>query len=492
MKRNTIVLTFLLTCILVGSNLFPDTKEAKFDALFKHCKANRQFNGNVLVAEKGKIIYHRAIGIAAYNPVKPLQIDSQFRLGSVTKQFTAMAIMILKEKGKLDYKDDIRKYLPELPYKDITIHHLLTHTSGMPDYITLFRKHWDPDKKKPAEKKLADNDDVIKLLAKYHPAVLFKPGEKWRYSNTGYVLLASIVSRAAKEPFEKFLHNNIFKPLDMTRSLVYSAIRDDPMKDRVYGYRLALESSDYLPNDFNYMNGIAGDGAVYSTTSDLLRWDRALDTEKLVSKETMELAFTPVTLNDGSTFDYGYGWGIEKTKTGEKRVRHGGGWVGFVTFIARDIEEDNTIILLTNHSSRYLTAIRKAVDNILHDTPYTLPKLPISRVIAKTILAKDIQSAIQQYHQLKKSSPDKYNFGERELNALGYRLIQLEKVVEAIEIFKLNVELFPKVWNTYDSLGEAYMLNGNVKLSIVNYKKSLELNPKNTNAIEKLKQLNKN
>jgi CubicO group peptidase (beta-lactamase class C family) len=264
------------------------------------------------------------------------------------------------------------------------------------------------------------------------------------------------------------------------------------MKDRVYGYRLALESADYLPNDFNYLNGIAGDGAVYSTTSDLFKWDRALYTEKLGSKETMELAFTPVTLNDGSTFGYGYGWGIEKTMTDKKRVRHGGGWVGFVTFIARDIEENNTIILLTNHSSRHLGAIRKAVDNILHDKPYTLPKIPISRVIAKTIVAKDVQLAIRQYHRLKKSSPDKYHFGERELNTLGYRLLQLEKLAEAIEIFKLNVKVFPKAWNTYDSLGEAYMLNGNVKLSIANYKKSLELNPKNTNAKEKLKQLTKN
>jgi CubicO group peptidase (beta-lactamase class C family) len=491
MKKKTIFFIFLLTFILAGNNLFPGTKEAKFDALFEQCKTNQQFNGNVLVAEKGKIIYHRAYGIAAHDPVKPLKIDSQFRLGSVTKQFTAMAIMILKEKGKLDYKDDIRKYLPELPYKDITIHHLLTHTSGMPNYLTLFAKHWDVDKKNPAEKKLADNDDVIKLLAKYHPAVLFKPGEKWRYSNTAYVLLAVIVSRVAKEPFEKFLHHNIFKPLDMTRSLVYSAIRDDRMKDRVYGYRLFLESSGYQPNDFNYLNGVAGDGAVYSTTSDLFKWDRALYTEKLVSKSTLELAFTPVTLNDGSTHDYGYGWGIAKSLTGKKRVRHGGGWVGFVTYITRDIEENNTIILLTNHSSRYIGAIRKAADNILHDKPYTLPKIPISRVIGKTILEKDIQSAIRQYHRLKKSSPDKYDFREQELNRLGYGLIQLKKPAEAIEIFKLNVKLFPKSWNPYDSLGEVYMLNGNVKLSITNYKKSLELNPNNNNAVEMLKQLTK-
>jgi CubicO group peptidase (beta-lactamase class C family) len=490
MKRKSLFFIFLLTTLLV-SQLSANKKIAEFDLLFKYCLTNNQFNGAVLVAEKGKVIYNRVFGIANYNPRTPLKIDSQFRLGSVTKQFTAMAIMILKEKGKLDYGDDIRKYLPELPYKGITIRHLITHTSGMPDYITLFNKYWDQDKKNPAEKKMADNNHAIGMLAKYRPRVLFKPGEKWRYSNSGYVLLALIVSRAANEPFEKFLQRFIFKPLKMSRSLVYSSIRDDRMQDRVYGFRIGLTGSDFHANDFNYLNGIAGDGAVYSTTGDLLKWDQALYTEKLVSKSTMELAFTPVTLNDGKTHDYGFGWSISKTIAGKKAVSHGGGWVGFSTHITREIEDKNTIILLTNHSSRYLRAIGKAVENILHDKPYTLPKVSISQVIGKTLMTKDIKSAIRLYHQLKQSRSKKYNFGERQLKTLGYRLIQMGKLAEAIEIFKLNVLSFPGAWNAYDSLGEAYMLQGNRCLAIKNYKKSIELNPQNTNGIEKLKQLNK-
>jgi CubicO group peptidase (beta-lactamase class C family) len=400
-----------------------------------------------------------------------------------------MAIMILKERGKLDYDDNIKKYIPELPYQGITIRHLLNHTSGMPDYITLFNRHWDPGKEEMSDMKIADNVDVVNMLAKHKPGVLFKPGEIWRYSNTGYVLLAVIVSRAAKEPFEKFLHNHIFKPLGMSRTLVYSAIRDDKMKDRVWGFRYNLLGKGYISNDFNYLNGVAGDGAVYSTTGDLFKWDQALYTEKLVSKSTLNTAFTPVRLNNGKTYNYGFGWSLGKTITGEKRVSHGGGWVGFITYICRDIESNNSIILLTNHTSRYLRAVGEVVEQILYNKPYTLPKISIAQVVAKDLINQGVDSAICLYRRLKKNESHKYSFHERELNSLGYQLIEMERLDEAIEIFKFNVEMYPKAWNPYDSLGEAYMMKGDKKLAIQNYKKSLMLNPKNNNAINNLKKL---
>jgi len=481
----------VLLCIFtIWSCRDSGTKSDKIDVLLKHCCANSQFNGNVLVAEKGKIIYHNAFGISNYDPVDSLKMKSQFRLGSVTKQFTAMAIMILKERDQLDYDDEMRKYLPDLPYQGIIIRHLLTHTSGLPDYMTLFNQHWEAGKR-DNEKTIVDNDDVITLLAKHHPDVLFKPGEKWSYSNTGYVLLASIVSKAAGESFEKFLKKNIFNPLNMSRSLVYSAIRNDSMEDRVFGLRLDINGSDYIPNDYHYLNGVAGDGAVYSTTGDLFKWDRALYTEKLVSNATLEEAFTPVVLNNDSTFNYGFGWRIDTGPTGKKRVAHGGGWVGFVTAISREIEEDNTVILLTNHSSRYLSDIQRGINNVLHDRPYTLPRIAISDVMGRTLVTQGVEAAVFQYHDLKKTKSDLYNFNVRELNGLGYRLMELEKLAEAIEMFKLNVASFPESSNTYDSLGEAYIQNGNTKLAIENYKKSLEFNPENTNASEKLKQLTK-
>lgn len=465
-------------------------KSEKIDSLMQYCYTNGLFNGNVLIAEKGKIIYHNSFGIANFKPVDSLKNDSQFRLGSVTKQFTAMAIMILKERGKLNYDDDIEIYLPEIPYKGITIRHLLTHTSGLLDYISLFNKYWDREQEDEQKKKIADNNDVIALLAKYPKDVLFEPGEKWEYSNTGYILLAIIVNRVSGIPFEKYLFENIFKPLDMSRTLVYSAIRNDSMEHRVHGYQMDLNGTDYLLNDFHYLNGAAGDGAIYSTTGDLFKWDQSLYTEKLVSNATLNEAFTPVVMNNDSTYNYGFGWNIQTSLSGKKCVRHGGGWVGFITHISREYEDKNTYILLTNHSSQYVFDIRTAFESILHGKKVEYPKISIAQIIGKSLVTQGIDSAISQYHNLKKNEYEKYNFAERELNSLGYNLMyQTKKIPEAISIFKLNVESYPDAANPYDSLGEAYMLDGKNDLAIKNYKKSLELNPDNSNAVEKLKEL---
>lgn len=465
------------------------TAVMRIDSLMQYCYDYGLFNGNILVAEKGEVIYHRAFGIAKFNPVDSLQINYQFRLGSVTKQFTAMAIMMLKEQGKLGYDDDIQEYLPELSYQDVTIRHLLTHTSGLPDYMSLFSQYWDIDEKELLEKEMADNDDMLTMLASHPSEIAFKPGEKWQYSNTAYVLLALIVDRASGQPFEKFLQNHIFEPLDMTRTLVYSAIRDDRMENRVYGHRIALNAVDYISTDSHYLNGIAGDGAVYSTTGDLLKWDQALYTDILVSNTTLNEAFTPVVLNNDSTFNYGFGWRIDTTLTGKKRVGHSGSWVGFINAISREIDDNNTIIILTNHSSRYVSEIQNAVESILHNRAVKYPKISIATHIGKTLVTKGIDAAISQYHQLKRNEFAKYNFSVRELNSLGYKLIQLNKLAEAIAIFKLNVESFPESFNAYDSLGEAYMQNEKIDLAIKNFERSLELNPENSNALEKLQQL---
>jgi len=464
----------------------------KIDTFLIHCYENNQFNGALLVSKEGKIIYHKVFGISSIDPLKSLQLDSQFRLASLSKPFTAMAIMILKEQGILTYEDDISMYLPELPFRGITIRHLLTHTSGIVEYENLFEPYWDPEHENYLDKRYADNDDVIDMLLKYKPELVFQPGGKWAYSNTGYVLLASIVSHVAEEPFEVFLKNNIFKPLGMSHTLVYSAIRDESMDHRVYGYHLALNGSDFVPNDFHYMSGIAGDGAMYSTTGDLYKWDRALYTNKLVSEKTLEEAFTPVMLNDGTTHNYGFGWGINKTLTDKKAVSHGGGWIAARTWLWREIEEDNTIIILTNHTSRYIYDIRQGINQILHDEPYSLPKIGVADVIGKYIATEGIEVAITQYQQLKKQKSDQYNFNKWELNNLGYELIRLERVTEAVEIFKLNVDSYPKYANAYSGLGEAYRLDGNAKLAIENFEKSLELYPDSDFAKRKIKQLQTN
>ena len=323
----------------------------QIDKIFSTAAKEDKFNGNVLIAEKGEIIYKKSYGKSDWASSKPLNDSSIFELASVSKQFTAMAIMILVEKGKLSYDDSLRKYFPELPYHNINIRHLLNHTSGLPDYMSLFNEHWKTNE-------IATNEDVIRLLAMHRPDTLFSPGRKWLYSNTGYALLASIIEKASGKSFAGFLQEYIFTPLGMHHTSVFRRRYEKRKLDNyAYGYVFDPSKNAYvLPDDFfgtsvivYTLDGIQGDGTVNSTTLDLLKWDRALYTEKLVSKKTLEDAFRPATLTDGRNTTYGYGWMVSQSTDFGKFVSHGGGWPGYSTYIERHLDNDKTIIILQNN-----------------------------------------------------------------------------------------------------------------------------------------------
>ena len=191
----------------------------------------------LLVSENSKVIYSSAFGYGNFETKEKLQPDSCFRLGSVSKQITAMAIMILQERGKLSYEDDIRKHLPGLPYADVTIRHLLVHTGGLPDYMELFEDKWDVEK-------LAFGSDVVKLLIQHHPEIDFAPGEKYEYSNTGYALLGCIINNVSGVSFAEFMDKNIFGPLGMSGSSCSTGAKDQPIKNRVFGYNKKGQNID--------------------------------------------------------------------------------------------------------------------------------------------------------------------------------------------------------------------------------------------------------
>ena len=233
-------------------------------------------------------------------------------------------------------------------------------------------------------------------------------------------------------------------------------------------------------------------GSLYSSVEDLYIWDQALYTEKLLSAEMKDLMFTSHIAN------YGYGWGVSQKSlpdTEEKltSIAHGGGINGFNTLIERLVDEKHLIVLLNNTPDANLGQMSNAIIRILYGKSYDLPKKSIAKVMFQTMMEKDVKSAIEQYETLKKDHPKDYNFIPRELNGLGYYLLTEKKRTEdAIEIFKLNIKAYPKYANGYDSLAEAYMISGNKTLAIKNFAKSLELNPNNTNAVEKLNELVKN
>jgi CubicO group peptidase (beta-lactamase class C family) len=365
-NQKTMKYIFAIVILLFGQTVIGQQKPQKIDSLLYALYSAKKINGNFLIAEKGQVLYKKSFGIVNEETKQPLNENSIFEIASVTKQFTAMGIMILHEKGKLNLNDNLSKFIPELAfYKGITIRHLLNHTSGLPDYMELFEKTFD-------KSKIATNNDVITIFAQRQPKVLFAPNTNHEYCNTGYALLASIIERVSGETYPDFLQKNIFKPLKMDRSFVYKR-RFAPKKieNYAYGYVYSDSLKKYvLPDEIKetqfviLLDGVVGDGGINSTVNDLLKWDRALYTNKLLSKKGMNEMFTITTLNDNTQIKYGYGWQIENYAEFGKIVYHGGGWPGYSTFFARHITDDKTIIILQNHDG--ITLPLNSIRNILY------------------------------------------------------------------------------------------------------------------------------
>lgn len=305
------------------------------------------FSGVVLVAEDGKILLEKAIGLRSFENKIPIQSTDVFELASLSKQFTAMIVMMCKEKKMLSFDDPVEKYLA-IPYKGITIRQLLNHTSGLPDYQAIMDAHWD-------KSKVAGNPDILEYLNRYSPPMLFEPGENYEYSNTGYVFLASIAEKVSGKNFVELAEEWIFKPIGMKdtriRTLEEKAavpnLAAGHLKDSLGNYVNAnkFHASDYTV----WLGNRKGPGRVSSTAQDLLKWDQALYSQKLIKKETLEEAFSPAKLNDGTRSYYGFGWEVEPKSPYGKMVMHTGDNPGYKTIIVRFIEENKTIIVLNNN-----------------------------------------------------------------------------------------------------------------------------------------------
>ncbi|MEO8066248.1 MAG: serine hydrolase domain-containing protein [Flavobacteriales bacterium] len=485
---NPVLVPILFLSLLTSCQAQQEAQPNKYEQYLSEASARGQFNGAALVFDKGRVVYQGAFGIRSIDPVDSLDVNSQFRLASVSKQFTAMAIMLLKEQGKLGYDQDIRDFIPELPYEGITIRHLLHHVSGVPDYEPLMDQNWKPELKYDDPARYTDgNADVIKMLVKLKPPVLFKPGEKWQYSNTGYNLLGTIVARASGVSFAEYTQKHIFEPADMSRTVMYDfVIGPDPkMPDRAFGFQTQWNGTDRIPADSHYLNPGQGEDGVYSTVGDMLKWDRILYTDKLVSKATLEEAFTPSVLNNGDTTDYGFGWFIQKSPTGKRMVTHSGGWLSFGTYIVREIEEDKCIVLLQNNSTS-LWGIVVGLTDLLYGESAALPPLSIRREMGKLVATEGVERAVAQYKKWKSEKPAGYNFNETELNNLGYELVWAGRAEDGAAIMKLNLDEYPNSANVYDSYGDALLAKGDTTNALANFKKCFAMDATMTATKEKI------
>lgn len=476
----TLLLALLVLTTAIGVS-YGQSKNQKIDELISLYHDYGKFNGSALVADQGKVIYKKGHGMANMEWDIPNNPDTKHRLGSITKQFTAMLILQLAADGKLDLHKPISTYLPDYPKKTgeiITTHHLLTHSSGIPNYTSFpgFMQNETRNPYSPEEfvGKFADKD------------LDFPPGDRFSYSNSGYFLLGVIIEKLTGKTYEQMLDENILIPLNM-----YDTGYDNHgeiMKKRATGYEkngTTVENSRYLDMSIPYAAG-----SMYSTVEDLYKWDQALYTDKLLPKKYMELYFAPHI--PSGNLSYAYGWGVGKTAIGSSTdsmeiISHSGGINGFHTLIVRSPETKSLVVLLNNTGGTVLNQIASSIAAILHEKPYNIPKKSLAFDVLDVINEQGIQAGMTYFNA--KKDGEEYELIENEMNAIGYELMNSGKTDEAAQIFKLNLDAFPASFNVYDSYAEALMNQGKTEMAIENYKKSIEINPGNQNGIDMLKKL---
>jgi CubicO group peptidase (beta-lactamase class C family) len=353
-------------------------KSAQVDALFAPFNRDNTPGAVILVIQDGQIVHHKGYGLARLDTKEPMGRNTALDLASLSKQFTAMAVMILAERGKLSYDDPLSKYFPEFPAyaQKITLRNLLTHTSGLIDVVnaTWFKPDYQPVSK-----------EVAAFLAKEQNPK-YAAGERFEYNNTGYLLLALIVEKASGQSFARFMHENVFKPLGMNHTVIW-----DEKKPKIEHAAISYGAVDgvFKPIDLLSDTFVFGAKGVISTTDDLARWVEALDTGKLVKPETLRLAFTPMKLNDGTESAYGFGWGIGK-ENGLATIEHPGGYLGYRTNIKRYPSERTTIVVLSNNGQLDGVSLAKSIGRIYLGDKMVMPqaKLKVDAALLNSYVGK--------------------------------------------------------------------------------------------------------
>ena len=328
---------------------------SKLDSLLKRIHKRHDFHGAVLVAKNKKIVYQNHIGTADFKKKTLLNKESVFQLASVSKQFTAAAIMLLQQRNQLKLTDTVNTYFPKFPYKAVTIKTLLNHTGGLPKYFWIAEHKWQ-------QKKAPSNNEMMELLTTSDVQRFFKPGRNFDYSNTGYFVLASIVEKISGTSFSSFLKQNIFEPLQMKNSYVYSFENDSIRENQLDGYRLH-RGWRHVKIRSTVNDAIVGDKNVYTTAEDLFKWTQGLNSGNLLSKESLALMFTKGETIYGRKVPYGFGFRID---TKEKNsIYHYGKWNGFSTGLTTYLEDDLVVIILEHTSYNALKSLNRKVKNIV-------------------------------------------------------------------------------------------------------------------------------
>jgi CubicO group peptidase (beta-lactamase class C family) len=471
MIRIVIILSFLLN--LNSLNLSGQSTAEKIDRLMTAYYRNEVFTGTVLVSKNGEIIYKKAFGPADREWNTQITTDTKFKIASISKSFTALLVLQLAEEGKLNLESTILDYIPDYKGKDgnsITIHQLLTHTAGIMTSL-------NPDEEAVQERLHHSLREMVRFAESAD--LYFKPGTGFRYSNLAYNILACIVESVTGKTFEYVLKEKILDPAGLMNTKHYKNANIENRIAKGYEYKLLsgfVNASDY---DDSYP---VGPGSLISTVDDLYLLDQALYTNQLISERYKTMMFTPA-----STGNYGYGWFITRRKINQGKdsiliADHSGSINGFGSYIARILTDSSLVIILKNQRSdsyidpAFAPDIGNQIITILYGADVDIPAKSIARHIASRIGREGVDSAIAEYKRAKRIHFSDYSFRESELNKLGIELYFKYKMAdEALKIFEVNMQEFPKSYNTYDSYAFILMEKGDYTNSILYYRKGLEI-----------------
>jgi CubicO group peptidase (beta-lactamase class C family) len=331
----------------------------RLDTLFEG-KMSRGFNGNVLISRRNEVIFRKCFGYSNFETMDSLKFDTPFHVASVSKVFTAVAVLRMYERGELNLTDKVTKYIPEFPYPEITIRMLLTHTSGLSEYNYFCESMFnDPDSP-------IDNDELLCKMCEEIPAPYYKPGKNFDYCNTNYVLLARIVELVSGQRFDQYMKKDIFDPLEMQDTFISGFYDDSTRKDRAIGYG----SKDEKPVKRNLLDGPVGDKNLYISVGDMHKFDKALYTGKLLSDSVLKMAHSPQSKNRKDLRNYGMGWRLIQSEDGTvPYVFHNGWWHGFNASYFHRFSDSTTIIVFGNKFSKEVYRIWSIIDVIDNRMP---------------------------------------------------------------------------------------------------------------------------
>jgi len=490
-----------MLCLAISAQSQAQEVATRLDSFYKATVAKNMFNGNVLVAQEGKIVYQHSFGSADFEQKRSNDENTGFQLASLSKIFTGIAVLQLYEKGKIKLDEPFSHYFPAFPYQEITIRQLMSHTSGLSDQdldaaFTNFEKK---NNRRPT------NNDLVPIIAGAGIKLKLQPGKKWWYCNLGFELLATLVEKISGMPFEGYLDKFILKPAGMEQTYlkmpgtIHALLH---VKANSYDYefrysptriRVDLDKPDYTEMAYGHSN-------IVSTTGDLFKLDQALYGQRLLKPATLEIAFSPAKWKNGEdnavwmniggmgkAFD-GLGWFIFKDQAEGKTVWHAGGMQGAVTILLRDIGRKQTIIMLDNTGSEgmYKTALNAL--HILNGQPLIINKKNLSRIYGRAMMESGADHAMAVLQTFKADTAN-YNLTENDINKLGYAFLAGHLQTQALESFKINCLLYPLSSDVFNSSAEALTGSGRKQDAILMYQRSIALNPQNEDSKKTLQDL---